>query len=74
MKPTLLSGTAIGMVAIGMDVAIGIGGTVDGGIAQRSVPTARASLPQLRLDPNETGILLGANGLRLFNKTGCNAL
>ena len=31
MKPTLLSGTASGMVAIGMDVAIGIGGTVDGG-------------------------------------------
>ena len=31
VKPTLLSGTAIGMVAIGMDVAIGIGGTVDGG-------------------------------------------
>jgi hypothetical protein len=31
VQPTLLSGTAIGMVAIGMDVAIGIGGTVDGG-------------------------------------------
>ena len=31
MQPTLLSGTAIGIVAIGMDVAIGIGGTVDGG-------------------------------------------
>ena len=31
MQPTLLSGTAIAMVAIGMDVAIGIGGTVDGG-------------------------------------------
>ena len=30
VQPTLLSGTAIGMVAIGMDVAIGIGGTVDG--------------------------------------------
>ena len=31
VQPTLLSGTASGMVAIGMDVAIGIGGTVDGG-------------------------------------------